>query len=159
MKCQNANSYFLYLLATVTLFFTFMAHARIENTVIANYDLNSGKNAHYALIMSPQDKNTALTLVPLDQNNKAPSTFKISACINRYAGLSKQGEFHFSDAKADKNDFRLSDFSTFIVEHNLHAWWIHLNPQQNLLFTQDVGGLLVTDPSACIFSTTACQPN
>ncbi|EPG6759348.1 hypothetical protein OCZ39_005312, partial [Citrobacter freundii] len=89
MKCQNANSYFLYLLATVTLFFTFMAHARIENTVIANYDLNSGKNAHYALIMSPQDKNTALTLVPLDQNNKAPSTFKISACINRYAGLSK----------------------------------------------------------------------
>lgn len=105
MKCQNANSYFLYLLATVTLFFTFMAHARIENTVIANYDLNSGKNAHYALIMSPQDKNTALTLVPLDQNNKAPSTFKISACINRYAGLSKQGEFHLAMRKPIKMTF------------------------------------------------------
>ncbi|TKU96958.1 hypothetical protein FDX22_21710, partial [Citrobacter sp. TBCS-14] len=66
---------------------------------------------------------------------------------------------HFSDAKADKNDLRLSNFSSFIVEHNLHTWWIHLNPQQNLLFTQDVGGLLVTDPSEFTFSTKACQTN
>lgn len=159
MKCQNANNYFFYPLGMVTLFFTVMAHARIENTVIANYDLNSGKNAHYELIMSPQNKNTTLTLIPLDQINKAPSTFKISACINRSASSSKQGEFHFIDAKADKDDLRLAGFSTFVVEHNLHTWWIHLNPQQNLLFTQDVGGLLVTDPSAFIFSTTACQPN
>ena len=159
MKCQNANNCFFYPLGMVTLFFTVMAHARIENTVIANYDLNSGKNAHYQLILSPQHKDTALTLIPLEHNNQVPSVFEISTCLNRSTESSQQGELHFSDAKADNNDLRLSNFSSFIVEHNLHTWWIHLNPQQNLLFTQDVGGLLITDPSAFTFSTTSCQQN
>lgn len=159
MKCQNANNYFFYILTISSLFFSIMAYANIEKTVIANYDLNTEKSAHYQLILSPQHQDTALTLIPLEQNNQAPSIFEISTCLNRSAGPSKQGELHFSDAKADKNDLRLSNFSSFIVEHNLHTWWIHLNPQQNLLFTQDVGGLLVTDPSEFTFSTKACQTN
>ncbi|WP_213135268.1 hypothetical protein [Citrobacter sp. FP75] len=159
MKYQNANNNFFYSVAIFPLFCTFMAHAHIEKTVIANYDLNTGKNFHYELIMSPQSKSTSLTLIPQEQNNQAPSTFEILTCINRLAGTSKQGEFHFSTAKADKNDHRLSNFSTFVDEHNLHTWWIHLNPQQNLLFTQDVGGLLITDPSAFTFSTKPCQKN
>ncbi|MDM3161638.1 hypothetical protein [Citrobacter sp. Cf118] len=159
MKYQNANNYFFCSTGIFSLFFTCTAHAHIENTVVASYDLNSGKNAHYELIMSSQNKSTALTFIPLAKNNEAPSTFEISACINRFAGTTKQGEFHFSDAKADKNDPRLSNFSTFVNEHNLHTWWIHLNPQQNLLFTQDIGGLLVTDPATFTFSTKACHIN
>ncbi|EPY8428249.1 hypothetical protein ACXG8O_003424 [Citrobacter youngae] len=159
MKCQNANNYFFYTLTISSLFFSIMAYANIEKTVIASYDLNTEKSAHYQLILSPQHQDTALTLIPLEQNNQAPSIFEISTCLNRSAGPSKQGELHFSDAKADKNDLRLSNFSSFIVEHNLHTWWIHLNPQQNLLFTQDVGGLLVTAPSEFTFSTKACQTN
>ncbi|AMH13440.1 hypothetical protein AL515_06045 [Citrobacter sp. FDAARGOS_156] len=159
MKCQNANNYFFYTLTISSLFFSIMAYANIEKTVIANYDLNTEKSAHYQLILSPLHQDTDLTLIPLEQNNQAPSIFEISTCLNRSAGPSKQGELHFSDAKADKNDLRLSNFSSFIVEHNLHTWWIHLNPQQNLLFTQDVGGLLVTDPSEFTFSTKACQTN
>lgn len=159
MKCQNANNCALYLLAIFYLFFSFMAHAHIEHTVIAYYDLNAGRNAHYQLIMSPQHKNTALTLIPLEHNNQVPSVFEIATCLNRSAESSKQGELHFSNAQADNNDLRLSNFSAFIVEHNLHTWWIHLNPQQNLLYTQDVGGLLITDPSAFTFSPTSCQQN
>ena len=159
MKCQNANNYAFYILAISSLFFSFLAHAHIEHTVIAYYDLNAGRNAHYQLILSPQHKDTALTLIPLEHNNQVPSVFEISTCLNRSTESSQQGELHFSDAKADNNDLRLSNFSSFIVEHNLHTWWIHLNPQQNLLFTQDVGGLLITAPSAFIFSTTSCQQN
>jgi len=91
MKYQNANNYFFPRLSALTLFCTFMAQARIENTVIVNYDLNSGKSVHYELITSPLNKNTTVTLVPLEQSNKTPSTFKIAACINHYTGTSKQG--------------------------------------------------------------------
>lgn len=56
MKCQNANNYFFPCLSALTLFCTFMAQAHIENTVIVNYDLNSGKNVHYELITSPLNK-------------------------------------------------------------------------------------------------------
>lgn len=157
MKCQNANNYVFPCLSALTLFCTFMAHARIENTVIVNYDLNTGKNVHYELITSPLIKNTAVTLVPLEQSNKTPSTFKIAACISHYAGTSKQGEFHFSTTKTDQNDSRLANFGSFVTEHNLHTWWIHLDAQQNLLFTQDIGGLLITDLSAFTFSTKACH--
>jgi hypothetical protein len=72
-------------------YFYFMAMP-IEATVLPITILIL-QNAHYELIMSPQDKNTAHAR-PSGQNNSAV-TFKISACINRYAGLSKQGEFHF----------------------------------------------------------------
>lgn len=157
MKCQNANNYVFPCLSALTLFCTFMVHAHIENTVIANYDLNTGKNVHYELITSPLNKDTTVTLVPLEQSNKTPSTFKIAACINYYASSSKQGEFHFSTTKTDQNDSRLANFGSFVTEHNLHTWWIHLDTQQNLLFTQDVGGLLITDPSAFTFSTKACH--
>lgn len=159
MKCQNANNLIFPGLSALTLFFTFMVHAHIENTVIANYDLTTGKNVHYELITSPLNKNTTVTLVPLEQNNKMPSTFKITSCINHYAGSSKQGEFHFSTTKTDQNDSRLANFGVFVTEHNLHTWWIHLNPQQDLLFTRDVGGLLITDPAAFNFSTKACHQN
>ncbi|WP_196207524.1 hypothetical protein [Citrobacter sp. Res13-Sevr-PEB04-36] len=159
MKYQNANSYFFSALSVLTLFSSFVAHAHIENTVISSYNLTTGKNVHYELLVSPRNQNTTVTLVPLEQNNKAASIFKISACINRYTGSSKQGEFHFSAAKAAQNDPRLSNFGTFVTEHNLHTWWIHLNAKQNLLFTQDVGGLLVTDPSTFLFSTKPCQTN
>lgn len=157
MKCQNASNHCFLYLSSLALFCTFMAHARIENTVIVNYDLNTGKNVHYELITSPLNKNTTITLVPLDQSNKTPSTFKVTACINYYAGSSKQGEFHFSTTKTDQNDSRLANFGSFVTEHNLHTWWIHLDAQQNLLFTQDVGGLLITDPAAFTFSTKACH--
>lgn len=159
MKYQNANNFFFPSLSVITLFFTFIAHAHIENMVIANYDLNTGKNVHYELITSPLNKNMTVTLIPLEQNNKMSSTFKIASCINHSAGLSKQGEFHFSTTKTDQNDSRLANFGVFVSEHNLHTWWIHLNPQQNLLFTQDVGGLLVTDPATFTFSTKACHIN
>lgn len=157
MKCQNANNHFFPCLSVLTLFCTFIAQAHIENTVIVNYDLNSGKNVHYELITSPLIKNTTVTLVPLEQSNKTPSTFNIAACINHYVGTSKQGEFHFRTTKTDQNDSRLANFGSFVTEHNLHTWWIHLDAQQNLLFTQDIGGLLITDPSAFTFSTKACH--
>ena len=102
MKYQNANNFFFPGLSVLTLFFTFIAHAHIENTVIANYDLNTGKNVHYELITSPLNKNMTVTLIPLEQNNKMSSTFKIASCINHSAGLSKQGEFHFSTTKPIK---------------------------------------------------------
>ncbi|MCU6175644.1 hypothetical protein [Citrobacter cronae] len=159
MKCQNANNFFFPGLSAFTLFCTFMAYAHIENTVIANYDLTTGKNVHYELITNSLDKSTTITLVPLEQNNKMSSTFKIASCINHYAGSSKEGEFHFSTTKTDQHDPRLANFGAFVTEHNLHTWWLHLNPQQNLLFTRDVGGLLITDLSAFNFSTNACQQN
>lgn len=121
MKYQNANSYFFSALSVLTLFSSFVAHAHIENTVISSYNLTTGKNVHYELLVSPRNQNTTVTLVPLEQNNKAASIFKISACINRYTGSSKQGEFHFSAAKAAQNDPRLSNFGTFVTEHNLHT--------------------------------------
>ncbi|TKU84162.1 hypothetical protein [Citrobacter sp. wls708] len=159
MKCQNANNFFFPALSAFTLFFTFTAHARIENTVIANYDLTTGKNVHYELIASSLDKSTTITLVPLEQNNKMPSTFKVALCINHYTGSYKQGEFHFSTTKTDQNDSRMANFGAFVTEHNLHTWWLHITPQQNLIFTRDVGGLLITDPSVFNFSTKACQQN
>lgn len=156
MKCQNANNFFLPCLSALTLFFTFMAHAHIENTVMANYDLVTGRSVHYELITSSLNNNTTITLVPLDQNNKIPSTFKLAACINRFAGSSRLGELHFNATKTDQNDSRLVNLGTFVTEHNLHTWWIHVNPQQNLLFSQDVGGLLITDPSVFYFSSKPC---
>ena len=102
MKCQNANNFFFPALSAFTLFFTFTAHARIENTVIANYDLTTGKSVHYELIANSLDKSTTITLVPLEQNNKMPSTFKVASCINHYTGSYKQGEFHFSTTKPIK---------------------------------------------------------
>lgn len=64
MKYQNANNFFFPVLSALTLFFTFMAYAHIENTVIASYDLTTGKNVHYELIANSLDKSTTITLVP-----------------------------------------------------------------------------------------------
>lgn len=47
MKCQNANNYFFYALPVIAAFTIFTASARIENTIIANYDLEAGTSAHY----------------------------------------------------------------------------------------------------------------
>lgn len=69
MKCQNANNYAFYIGYFLPIF-SFLAHAHIEHTVIAYYDLNAGRNAHYQLILSPQHKDTALTLIPLEHNNQ-----------------------------------------------------------------------------------------
>ena len=159
MKCQNANNYFFYALPVIAAFTIFTASARIENTIIANYDLEAGTSAHYEMMFSPPGKNTTVTLIPLDTNKKTPSIFKISACVNRYSGAVKQGEFRFSGAETDQNDLRLSNLGSFVNEHNLRTWWIHLNKQQNLLFNQDVGGLIVSDPSSFSFTAKACQPD
>ena len=63
MKCQNANNYFFYTLTISSLFFSIMAYANIEKTVIANYDLNTEKSAHYQLILSPQQQEKARQLI------------------------------------------------------------------------------------------------
>lgn len=154
MKYRNVSNNLICAVAALS---TFTACAHIENTVIANYDLAADTRSHYELIVSPPANNTTVTLIPLEVKNKTPSTFKISACVTRYFGLSKQGEFHFSGADTDQNDLRLSNLGAFVNEHNLRTWWIHLDAQQNLLFNQDVGGLMVSDPSSLTFTRKYCQ--
>ena len=154
MKYRNVSNHLIYAGAALS---TFTACAHIENTVIANYDLAADTRSHYELIVSPPANNTTVTLIPLEEKNKTPSTFKISACVTHYFGLSKQGEFHFSGADTDQNDLRLSKLGAFVNEHNLRTWWIHLDAQQNLLFNQDVGGLMVSDPSSLTATRKYCQ--
>lgn len=159
MKCQNASKYIFYALPALAVFSCFTANARIENTIIVNYDLAAGSNTHYELVVSPPGKNSTVTLIPLDADKKAPSVFKVAACINRHSGTSKQGEFRFIGAKTDQNDLRLSNLVSFVNENNLRTWWINLNNQQNLLFNQDLGGLIVSDPTSFSFAAKACQPD
>lgn len=157
MKFLSANNYFSYIAFTFFSLASFMVHAHIENTVASNYNLATGESSHYELILSPPGKNTTITFLPIGEGNNTPSIFKVSACINRYSGTAKQGEFHFSGAETDHTDRRLSNLGAFVNEHNLRMWWFHLDTQQILLFNQDAGGLLVLDPSSFISQAKACQ--
>lgn len=157
MKFLSANDYSFCILSAFLSLATFMAHAHIENTMIVNYNLATGENTHYELIVSPPGENTTVTFLPIEQSNSLPSIFKVSTCIKRNAGTAKQGEFHFSSAETDHADRRLSNLGAFVNEHNLHMWLFHLDTQQNLLFNTDSGGLLVLDPTAFTSQAKSCQ--
>ncbi|POT58648.1 hypothetical protein C3432_12270 [Citrobacter amalonaticus] len=157
MKYKNVNNAFLNALLVCSLFTPFMAQAHIENTIVADYDLATGKSSHYELFVNGTGKQATLTIVPQGSPHNSPSVFKVSACITRTSGNLKQGEYRFSAADADKNDVRLSNISYFVSEHNLRAWWIHLNSEQTLMFNPDVGSLIVSDPKIFNISTSMCQ--
>ncbi|HAT8014133.1 hypothetical protein [Citrobacter rodentium] len=128
--------------------------ANIENTVIANYDLATGKSSHYDLLISQNGAESTVTVLPFGMSDNSPSIFKVSTCINRFAGTTKQGEFRFSAAETNKNDVRLSNIGYFVNEHNLRTWWIRLNDKQNLMFNEDVGGMMIAN--AGLFNNQLC---
>ncbi|MEG1124989.1 MAG: hypothetical protein RSE62_22965, partial [Citrobacter sp.] len=152
MKCQTATNAVLMATIICSLFMSFMAQANIEKTVIAEYDLASGKSSHYEMVISAPGKHSTVTVVPLGMSNNIPSTFKVSTCITRASGVSEQREFRFSAAETDKNDVRLSNIGYFVNENNMRIWWIPLNADQTLMFNQEMGGLIVADPK--LFSLT-----
>lgn len=145
MKCLNASNTLLPALLLAVFSTPLYAREHIESTEIANYDLASHESSHYELLVSQSGTESTITVLPLGMSNNSPSIFKISACVNRLVGNARQAEFHFSAAETDKNDVRLSNIGYFVNEHNLHTWWIRLNPRQTLMFNEDTGGLLVAD--------------
>ncbi|MDN8598411.1 hypothetical protein Q0A17_03130 [Citrobacter sp. S2-9] len=159
MKSRNANNFIRGAIAASLLLTTFSAYSHIEKTVIASYDLASGESAHYELGLDGVGNQITITLIPMNASNSTPSIFKASSCVNRYSGSAKHGELRFSSAVVDKNDIRMTNLGYFVNEHNLNSWWIHLNTQQNLLFNQDSGGLIVSDTSAFTPGTDNCSDN
>lgn len=161
MKFLSANNYSFFIQSAFLSLTTFMAHAHIEKTLVVNYNLTTGENAHYELIVNPpgKEEETTITFLPIEQNNNPPSIFKVSACINRSSATAKQGVFHFSSPETAHTDRRLSNLGTFVNEHDLRMWLFHLDTQQNLLFSPNSGWLLVLDPTAFTSQAETCQYN
>lgn len=136
---------------------TFTAHAAIEKTIISNYDLALNKSARYELMLASTGNQVTITLVPMNTENNTPSIFKATSCVNRSTGTTKHGELHFSSIVMDKNDIPMANLGYFVSEHNLNAWWIHLDKQQILLFNPDNVGLIVSDGSTFTPSTDVCH--
>ena len=148
MKCRLANKYLSSFALIALMSCSSLARAEIESTVMANYDLSTGKNTHYQMVVSNPGDEPVVTVRPLGGNNNSPSVIKVSACTDRHAGTARQGIFKFSQADTDKTDELLSSIGSYVNENNMRTWWIHLNEKQNLVFNQDLGGLVILDPNA-----------
>ncbi|HCD1255914.1 TPA: hypothetical protein JD854_RS12755 [Citrobacter amalonaticus] len=136
-----------------------MAQARIENTIIASYDLASEKSTHYQLQIHTQEKQTTFTLAPLGTQDNSPSIFKVFICLKQQYGSAQYGEFRVSAVNTNKNDLRMTNLGYFVSEQNLETWWLHLNENELLMFNPEVGGLLVTDPITLNHHIDKCAKN
>ncbi|MFI7782602.1 hypothetical protein EN46_01705 [Citrobacter amalonaticus] len=159
MTCRNVLKLAVFTSLMIFLLSPLLAQARIENTILASYDLASEKSTHYQLQINAQEKQTTFTLTPLGTQDKSPSIFKVFICLKQQYDTAKHGEFRVSAVNTNKSDLRMTNLGYFVSEQNLETWWLHLNDNEQLMFNPEVGGLLVTDPITLNHHIGKCAKN
>lgn len=159
MTCQNVRKRVLF--TSLMLFFLapVLAQARIDNTILASYDLASDKSTHYQLQINTQEKQTTFSMTPIGTQDNTPSIFKVFICLDPINDAAKHGEFRASAVNTNKNDVQMTNVGYFVSEQNLETWWLNLNDNENLMFNPEVGGLLVTDLNAQSNHIDKCNKN
>ncbi|HCA7077509.1 TPA: hypothetical protein MX214_004801 [Citrobacter sedlakii] len=157
MTCQNAIKRTVYPALALFIITPFLTQASIEKTIMANYDFSTGRSAHYQLQIHTGEKQTTFTMTPPGTTDNTPSMFKVALCLDSIYPTAKHGELRVSAVNTDKKDQRMSNIGYFVSEQNLETWWLHLNEKEDLMFNQDVGGLLVTDPNALNKNIDNCE--
>ncbi|HGY2355079.1 TPA: hypothetical protein ACNVQT_004018 [Citrobacter farmeri] len=159
MTCRNALKRTLFTGLVALLLSPLLAQASIEKTVMASYDLATGKSAHYQLHIISREKQTTFSVTPLNAQDNTPSTFKMYLCFDRLYGTAKHGQYRASAVNINKSDLRLSNIGYFVSEQNLATWWLYLNDHEDLMLNAEVGGLLVIDPNLLNNKVDKCDKN
>ena len=156
MKCQPVNNIARTSLACSLFLMSFTAGTAIENTVYADYNLDTGESVHHTVILDSNSKQSTVTLIPFDTSASAPSVFKVNACVHRRIGSYTQGELHLDTVQTDDKDTRAVNLSSFTNEHNLSMWWTSIGDKMTLIHTRDPNGILIINPDELTANASKC---